>query len=227
MKTSFSQLPCFPKVRRGHILSRILAGLAALECLAIQAESALAQTWTTTTAPIANWVSVASSADGNRLAALIQGGEAAYISTNAGTTWTPSSLANGGALGSSIACSADGSILFVAGTTQIYRSTNSGTSWAPSTSPSASWTSIACSADGTRLAGAMSIRRGSPAGIVTSPDAGMTWASTSASSESWVAIASSADGRQTRGGRRNGKCHLHLDRCRKHLDPAQSATPAV
>jgi hypothetical protein len=153
-----------------------------------------AQNWTTTTAPVANWVSVASSADGNKLAALVQGGETVYTSTNAGATWTLSSLANGGAQGDSIACSADGSVLFVAGSTQIYHSTNSGATWNPTASPSESWTSIACSADGTLLAGASATRRSSTAGIFTSPDGGVTWTFTTAPSETWLAIASSADG---------------------------------
>ena len=167
---------------------------AALGCFFLLTEPAFAQIWTVTTAPVANWVSVASSADGNRLAALVQGGEAVYISTNAGADWTLSSPSNGGVLGSSLACSADGSLLFLAGTTQIYRSTNSGANWNPTLSPSANWTSIACSADGTRVAGALAMRRGSPAGILTSSDAGETWGSTTATIETWLAIASSADG---------------------------------
>ena len=176
------------------IPKRILAGAIALGLVANFANSAFAQNWTTTTAPVANWVSVASSADGNKLAALVQGGEAVYTSTNAGANWTLSSPANGGVQGDSIACSGDGNFLFIAGSTQVYHSTNSGATWSPTASPSESWTSIACSADGTQLAGASAIRRGSTAGIFTSPDGGATWVFTTAPSEAWVAIASSADG---------------------------------
>ena len=166
---------------------------ATLGCCFLLTGPSHAQMWTVTTALVANWVSVASSADGNRLAALVQGGEAVYISTNAGATWALRSPSNGGVVGDSIACSADGRILFVAGSAQIFCSTNSGAAWSPTASPSESWTSIACSADGTRVAGASSIRRGAAAGIFTSPDVGATWTFTTAPNESWVAIASSAD----------------------------------
>lgn len=162
--------------------------------LFITGEAAPAQNWTTTTAPIANWISVASSADGNRLAALIQGGQEVYISTNAGATWAVSSPANGGIQGSCIASSADGSILYFNGIAQIYRSTNSGATWSTQNSPSESWTSIACSADGKMAAATSAIRRSSTAGVFTSVDTGNTWNFSSAPTDDWLAIASSADG---------------------------------
>lgn len=180
-------------------LTRISGGtfwtvVAFIGC-SLKTEPCVAQNWTVTTAPSANWVSLASSADGNQLAALVQGGAAVYISTNAGANWTLSSPANGGAIGTGIACSADGKILYFSGTTQIYCSTNSGASWNPTLSPIASWTGVACSADGIRVAGASAFRRGSPSGIITSPDGGTTWASTTTpATDAWLAIASSADG---------------------------------
>ncbi len=168
--------------------------MAAFICFSLPTEPSVAQNWSVTTAPSANWVSLASSADGNLLAALVQGGETVYISTNAGANWTLSSPANGGAVGSSIACSADGRILYFAGTTQIYCSTNFGGNWNPTLSPSANWTAVACSADGTRVAGASALRRGSPSGIITSPDGGTTWNSTTPPIDAFLAVASSADG---------------------------------
>ncbi len=170
-----------------------------LSYLLLWTEPAVAQNWTATSAPSANWVSVVASADGNTIAALVQGGEAVYLSTNAGATWTLSSPGNGGAVGSSIACSADGRILYFAGTTQVYCSTNSGAAWNPTLSPLANWTSVACSADGTRLAGASAFRRGSPSGIITSPDGGNTWNSTTPPTDAWLAVASSADGNRLMG----------------------------
>ena len=71
MTTSLCSLP---GLWHGHHIKRSLARAVALGCLAITAECVFAQNWTTTTAPIANWVSVVSSADGNKLAALIQCG---------------------------------------------------------------------------------------------------------------------------------------------------------
>jgi hypothetical protein len=196
MKTS---LRIWAGLWRGHRLKGILTKSAALGCLAIATNQASAQSWTTTTAPIANWVSMASSADGNKLAALVQGGEVVYTSTNAGATWTLSSPANGGVQGDSIACSADGNILYIAGNTQIYHSTNSGASWNATGSPSESWTAITCSAYGTRLAATSAIRRGATAGIFTSQDEGATWTFTTAPSEPWTAIACSADGSKLAG----------------------------
>jgi hypothetical protein len=45
-------------------------------------------TWTPTAAPMTNWQSVASSADGTRLVAAVNGGPI-YTSTNSGMTWGP------------------------------------------------------------------------------------------------------------------------------------------
>ncbi len=169
--------------------------VAALRCWVLLAGPSAAQTWTTATnAPSANWVSLASSADGNTLAALVQGGEAVYLSTNAGADWKLSSPANGGVVGTGIACSANGKTLYFSGIGQIYSSTNSGASWNPTPSPIASWTGVACSADGTRVAGSSSFRLGSPEGIITSPDAGATWGSTTPPQNAFLAVASSADG---------------------------------
>lgn len=169
--------------------------LPALGLLCLSAASTSAQNWMVTPAPSANWVSLACSADGNQLAALVGGGEAVYLSTNAGANWTLSSPPNGGALGSGIACSADGHILYFAGTGQIYSSTNSGATWNPTLSPFANWVSVACSADGSQVAGASALRRGSPSGIITSPDRGASWSSTTTpATDAWIAVAASADG---------------------------------
>jgi hypothetical protein len=146
-----------------------------------------------TNAPSANWVSLASSADGNTVAALEQGGEVVYLSTNAGLNWTLSSPGNG-ALGTGIACSADGKILYSVGTTQVYASTNAGASWNPTFSPFASWTGVACSADGTHIASSSAFRRGSPDGVITSPDGGATWNANTPPADAFLAVASSADG---------------------------------
>src|SRR5579871_2962325 len=70
--------------------------------------------------------------------------------------------------------------------------------WNQTLSPSAQWTGIACSADGSKLAavyyGANS-RPGSVSGsIYTSTNSGQTWVSNNAPSVAWSAVASSADG---------------------------------
>ncbi len=141
-----------------------------------------------------NWASVASSADGTHLAAVIANG-GIYTSTNYGP-WTlqTAGLASS-ALWQSIASSADGTHLIAAVLAGgLYTSTNSGVSWTQSTvglPGSAAWTAVASSADGTHLVAVVS-----PGGIYTSTNSGASWtlqagASTSAA---WQAVASSADG---------------------------------
>ena len=163
---------------------------------------AFSQTWTATTAPLTNWVGICSSADGNRLAALIDNGGVVYVSTNAGATWNLSGPPNGLVLGSGIACSADGRVIAAAGfrdpsgefAGNVFVSTNGGANWFTA-SPYKSWTSITCSADGSQFAGACASRRSFGAGILLSPDSGVTWTGSGAApSDSWLAITSSADG---------------------------------
>jgi len=143
--------------------------------------------WPQSCAPSTNWTSIASSADGVRLAAVVSGG-AIYTSTNSGVTWTQSSAPSTNWY--SIASSADGTHL-AAGASGIYISTNSGLMWTRSSAPSGIWYSIASSADGTHLA-AVAAQYGG--GIYTSTNSGVTWTQSSAPSENWTSIASSADG---------------------------------
>ncbi len=60
-----------------------------------------------------------------------------------------------------------------------------------SSAPSADWTAVACSADGTNLVGVTSYLP-----PYRSTDSGLTWAVTSAPSTNWAAVASSADGKR-------------------------------
>src|SRR6185436_19566934 len=109
---------------------------AALSSLSPAMNAAFAQSWTQTGAPITNWSSVASSADGSKLVAGIEGG-GIYSSSDGGVTWTPSgaSIANW----TSVASSADGSKLAaVAPGGGIYLSTNFGATWDLSSAPGTS-----------------------------------------------------------------------------------------
>ncbi|HEX7619121.1 MAG TPA: hypothetical protein VF480_10445, partial [Verrucomicrobiae bacterium] len=68
--------------------------------------------------------------------------------------------------------------------------------WTPSTNaPIAFWTAIASSADGTKLAVAIS-----GGGIYTSTNFGLTWISNSVPARNWSSVASSADGRKLIAG---------------------------
>lgn len=157
--------------------------------------SAIAQTWTLTTAPYNNWVSVASSADGNTLVALTDPGFI-YVSTNSGAAWraatnAPSACwvcASISADGSKMAAGIDG------GT--IYTSNNHGLTWKPTTAPTNYWESIACSADGRTLAAAAfsdGLNNQAPGQIHTSKNSGLTWRTDSVR-KFWLSIASSSDG---------------------------------
>ena len=145
--------------------------------------------WTQTGAPSQDWESIASSADGTRLAAASV--DFIYTSTNGGVNWTQTSAPEAG--WSSIASSADGTHLAAAiygvGSEGIYTSTNAGINWTPTSAPAGYWPSIASSADGTRLAAV--IQGG---GIYSSTNGGVTWTQTGAPSENWFCIASSGDG---------------------------------
>jgi photosystem II stability/assembly factor-like uncharacterized protein len=169
--------------------------------------SASAQTWTPTSAPITNWTSVASSADGTKLAAtagLNEGGQqpqgGIYVSTNAGASWTQTSAPITNWI--CIASSADGTKL-VAGSGSIYFdgaiyiSTDSGKTWIEQTNnvPIMNFASIASSADGTKL---VAIGNSVGGGVIcTTSNSGVTWNTTNYSSFIGgyiTAVASSADG---------------------------------
>jgi hypothetical protein len=157
-----------------------------------------AQTWTLTSAPITNWQSVASSADGTKLVAAAGGyvGSAGrapiFLSTNAGISWTQSSAPVTNWL--HVASSADGSRLVAVGE-QIYYSTNSGDTWMQSSGspqPNEFWSSVASSADGTKsVVGQLGGTIPQPHGIFLSTDSGSTWHPAGVNGS---AVASSADG---------------------------------
>jgi hypothetical protein len=167
----------------------------------IDPASAQIPSWQLTGAPTNAWISVAISADGNRLVAA--GGHYIYTSTNYGSTWI-SNDAPATVSWASVASSADGTKLVSACGT-IY--TNSGITWAQAfASPRSSGTynqnisSVASSADGTKLVAASSFGDPifSPKPLVyVSADSGASWVSVTNSpsdGQGWLSAASSADG---------------------------------
>jgi hypothetical protein len=184
-------------------------------------------TWTMTAAPNNAWSGLASSADGRMLVAVATtntdgstvGDGLIYLSSDFGTTWARASAPSNP--WTSIAVSADGTRLIAAASMAleygpasfsvggilnsnglIYTSTNSGATWAPSLPVLNTWSYVASSADGNKLAAASVSLLGNfdPFGfngdglIYVSDDAGVTWRPTSAPSGDWACIASSADG---------------------------------
>ena len=143
--------------------------------------------WTPRDSP-REWWSVASSADGGKLAAVVLGGQI-YTSTDGGATWI---ARDSNRYWYSIASSSDGSKLAaVAGgelnADRIYTSTDSGVTWTPRET-NRTWYAIASSADGSRLVAVVANGQ-----IYTSTDGGTNWIAR-ASSNTWCAVASSADG---------------------------------
>jgi len=185
---------------------RILLLLVALSC---GLNSAFAQTWTQTSAPSNNWVSVASSADGCKLVAAASassesvttspGGRSLttnyfysdgliYISTNSGADWIQSGAPSNN--WSAVASSTDGTKLVAAASGDfIYTSTNSGFDWNVTSAPSNSWAAVASSADGTKLFAAAN-----GDGIYFSTNSGLDWTESDAPITNWNSISCSADG---------------------------------
>lgn len=132
-----------------------------------------------------NWLSLASSSDGSKLAAAIEEGYI-YTSPDGGATWLQRSYG-----WRYVFSSSDGANLAAIATSgAIYTSADSGANWVLRDPTSHSWSGISMSSDGTSLAAA-------PLGsyIHTSTDGGATWTERTASgSRSWRAIAMSSDG---------------------------------
>jgi hypothetical protein len=143
-------------------------------------------TWKQTILPSGEWLAVASSADGAKLAAANSVGFI-YASTNSGVTWNTNSAFSKN--WTSIACSADGNRVVAATQSRdnIYASTDSGMNWTPTSAPSTAWNSICSSSDGKILAAA------EYNGIHISTNSGSTWVTTNIACQS---VACSADGRR-------------------------------
>jgi photosystem II stability/assembly factor-like uncharacterized protein len=156
-------------------------------------------TWTTIETTDDERVSVACSADGTKLA--LMGNDAGiYTSTNSGATWTQTTNLPPpqDSVHSCIVSSADGSKLAAAVYGQgIYTSRDSGATWTAISAPPVNWTSVAISADGSKLvgvAGGYIYEVTGEGPIYTSTNGGATWVSNSVANAGWLCVASSADG---------------------------------
>ena len=137
------------------------------------------------------WSAVASSADGSKLVAAINGSAGAlFTSADSGQTWeqhgpgvswqTLASSADGTKLVGGVCCSANFPGF-------LYTSTDSGQTWT-SRAFISSWQSVASSADGVKLIAA---NKGGK--LYTSTDSGVTW-NPHEQDRLWWSVASSADG---------------------------------
>ena len=146
--------------------------------------------WMTNNVANQSWQAIASSADGSKLAA-VSLASLVFLSTNAGAIW----FSNAAPIDSEqVATSADSSLLAVGNNVGLmYVSTNSGASWAYGAALSGKVTSLAASANGSRL---IAVSAGAPGPrVYTSTNAGITWVTNNVPNRSdWFACASSADG---------------------------------
>jgi hypothetical protein len=119
-----------------------------------------------------------------------------FVSTNSGDTWTKTTAPTTGQgsswqyVASSGAGDRLGAIMWVDSRLDlIYVSTNSGLSWSKIGSPLKYWTSLTCSADGTKFAATASGDR-----VYVSTNFGTTWTATTSPNAKWISVACNADG---------------------------------
>jgi hypothetical protein len=129
------------------------------------------------------WLSVASSADGNKLAAAMMTG-GIFTSINAGANWASNNVLPIICLASS----ADGNELYGTGPFGVLASANAGASWVPLLNALFVTNRIACSTNGLVLFGL------GRTNIYSSFNGGATWTTNAAPPTNWTAIAVSKDG---------------------------------
>ena len=131
------------------------------------------------------WRSIASSSDGTKLAAVVDGGNI-WISADSGVSWTAVASQQSW---SAIASSSDGKKLAaVVNGGNIWTSADSGVSWTAVASQQL-WSAIASSSDGKKLAAVVS------GGAIWTSNSGAIWNEVrSIGNHSWQDIASSSDG---------------------------------
>ena len=190
-------------------------------CLILLNQAALAQDFTPTEAPSQNWLSLASSADGNKLAGVGSYG-LLYVSTNSGLSWQAVATALTGPEPSrpwaAISSSADGNKLAaVANNNSIFISTNSGATWNAS-GPALNWSAIAASSDGSKIA----VANYDMGRIHTSSDGGATWVTTASPAKRWRSLTSSANGRILFAGSDYGTNYGNLPAIYKSADAGVS-----
>jgi len=172
------------------------------------------KTFIKASSPNRNWVCLACSGDGLRVAAVDASAHVVVTSTDCGMTWKTNSppLFD---WWSSIACSADGIKLIVAaggfnGSTNgpVLTSADAGATWASSSLPISNWRAVASSSDGRIFAAAQGGQH--PGGIYLSSNAGESWTLTAAPFTNWQSIALSADGKRLVALARVGANQLYI-----------------
>jgi hypothetical protein len=175
-------------------------------------------TWVSNAAPVQNWQSIASSADGNKLVAVAYGSPI-YTSLDSGATWTSNNTP--GIDWQCVVSSADGSRLAAAPEPgNLYTSTNSGAKWV-SNSVSSHWRSVAASADGEKLVAAVG-GDGSNVLLATSTNSGVSWTASNIPGSFWSSVTASADGNKLAGTVLAGGIYVYYSLSAPALDLALS-----
>lgn len=156
--------------------------------------------WLRTGAIAARWNSVAASANGRRLLATAEAiGPALFASPDYGYSWLPltnapplyrgyvGSSANGGRLVAAVSVLGGRTGYTNDGTIQI--SGDLGASWREAAVPTRNWSSVAVSANGSRMIASVA-----GGGLYTSRNSGASWTADVAPNLDWSSVASSADG---------------------------------
>ncbi|MCX6840566.1 MAG: cadherin domain-containing protein, partial [Verrucomicrobia bacterium] len=165
----------------------------------------------------ATWYSIASSADGTKLAAGAYNG-LIYTSTDSGANWTSRST-SGSRKWLGMTSSDDGSKLaaVVESPGRIYTSTDSGVNWTER-GISGNWWQIASSGNGEKL---VALNKGLQ--IYTSTDSGVSWTAR-ATNQHWNSVASSSDGTKLVVTVDGGKIHTSTDSGVTWTEQANSVT---
>lgn len=139
------------------------------------------------------WWQITSSADGTKLAAVVDGGYI-YTSSDGGVVWDERQGA--GELGwMDIVSSSDGArLVAMADSDVIYYSTDSGVTWHSSNSEALEWSAVSSSADGMKLVAASGPYEGNTGVIYYSIDGGVNWTLSDAPTMRWKDVASDANG---------------------------------
>ena len=121
---------------------------------------------------ISNVISITSSTDGTKLAAVVSNGNI-WTSTNSGSSWTEDTSVGSVRYWKSITSSDDGTKLTAVALQGIWTSTDSGSTLI-SVGHAKGWNFMTSSADGTKLAGLDNYYRNG-CNIWTSSNSGVTW----------------------------------------------------
>ncbi|WP_207717687.1 WD40/YVTN/BNR-like repeat-containing protein [Caenimonas soli] len=137
--------------------------------------------------PNLKWAGTASSASGNRVAAIADPG-GIYLSSDAGVTWTRSSAPTDN--WTQVLMSADGTKLAALGNTVLHTSSDSGQTWTARSGSGLSWMGVYMSDDGQRIVGAAV---GGTLYASTNGGASFTLIAGTANTD-WRTVAGSSDG---------------------------------